>query len=243
MTTLENEKHVLGFHVSGHPLDDHEPTVRSFCSGSTASIASLPQDRSVTVAGILSRVRLTVARRGRSAGQKMAMVTVQDKSGSLEGVVFSSVFARCAPQLQEGAVVVLMGSVDRRQGEAQLIVEDVQPIERAAQHLAGEIQLEFRSDPTGESIRDRMQMVAGVLKNAHAARTIEDGRPATVVVCVQTQGKRISLRCSRLQAVATPPLLQQLRELIGTPNVRVLGGPPPVSAERKTRGRQYRSAD
>ena len=52
MQALAYEKEALGFHVSGHPLDQYKDEIATFCSGSVERVAQMPQDASVVVGGM-----------------------------------------------------------------------------------------------------------------------------------------------------------------------------------------------
>jgi DNA polymerase III alpha subunit len=163
----------------------------------------------------------------------MAMITVQDRAGSIDGVVFSDVFAKCAEHLQDAALVLVIGVLDRKQGEPQIIVDDVIPLEQAARHLAGGIEIELAPEPDGSSLDEQMQMVAGLLENAHASRGGTTGRPANVTLHLHTGGKRISMRSQRLKPVADAHLLGQLRGMVGERNVRVVSAGVPKREKKK----------
>src|SRR5690606_35885707 len=179
-TMLAGEKEVLGFHVSGHPLDQHQHTLREFCTASTTDIARLNHDSAVIIGGQLTRVRIVIVRNGKSAGEKMAMITIQDKVGAVDGVIFSSVFARYASILQDEAIVLLVGRVDRNRGEPQVIVDQVIRIQDAPQHLAGRIEIDLVDDPELDPVEPQMQMVAGLLQQTGGAKIADGGRPAEV---------------------------------------------------------------
>lgn len=226
-TTLANEKESLGFHVSGHPLDQHETILCGFCTAGTSDIGRLNHDTTVIIGGQLTRVRITMVRNGKSAGEKMAMITLQDKAGPVDGVVFSSVFAKHGMLLQDDAVVLVVGRVDRQRGEPQVIVDQVMKIQDAPQHLAGRVEIDLVDDPEREPLAGTMQMVAGLLHQAGGARIAEGGRAADVFVNLLTQGRRFTLRLNRTRVIAEPYLLQRLRDLAGPQNVRVISGGPP----------------
>jgi DNA polymerase-3 subunit alpha len=228
MTTLAGEKETLGIHVSGHPLDQHEAQLRQYGTTDTGGMKAAAQDAPVIIGGILTRVRITTVRSGRSAGERMAMITLQDRAASIDGVVFSEVFARDAPVLQEGSIVLLVGTVDHSRGSGQLRVERALRIEDAPQHLARGLELSFIDEDGGEGIESRMNLAAGVLQQADAARVIGEGRPVDVQLRLITAGKKIDLKPTHLRVVPEPALLEQLRDLLGEDHVRLItGGPPP----------------
>ncbi|MHC5113117.1 MAG: DNA polymerase III subunit alpha [Planctomycetota bacterium] len=236
LTTLAGEKETLGIHVSGHPLDQHEDALREFCSVDTKSVANVPNERAVVLGGMLTRVRLTVVKNGKSAGQKMAMLTIQDKQGSMDGVVFSDVFAREAAQLHEGAIVLLAGRIDHTRGSAQIIVDQVIRMEDAARHLARGLELSFADEATDEPLVSRMQMVAGVLQQSGAAPGGDGGRPVGVTVHLRTAGKRVTLKPGSVRVIPDAVLLERLRDLCGAGGVRVIGGAVPEPPQKRRGG-------
>jgi len=224
MTTLAYEKEVLGFHVSGHPLDQHDAVLRKYATHRVDAVPKLRDEATVVIGGMLTRSRITVVSKGRSQGEKMAMITIMDKSGSIDGVVFSDTFRTAAPLLQVDAMVLLIGRVDLKRGQPQIIVNQVITPEDAPRHLAKAIELEFVADEQSKAAISTMQMVAGVLKQAGGANG--SGQRADVVVRVRSGGKRVTLRSGNLRVVADSQLLNQLERLVGSEHMNVIAGPP-----------------
>jgi DNA polymerase III alpha subunit len=167
----------------------------------------------------------------------MAMITIQDREASIDGVVFSSVFAREAAHLADGAIVLLVGRVDHSRGDAQIIVDQVVPIDQAARQLAARLELSFfDEDDGGNDIESRMQMAAGVLQQAGASQVGGSGRAVDVLINLHTQGKRIALKPNRLHVICEPTLIQRLGDLIGPEHVSVIGGGVPARANGNGNG-------
>ena len=61
---LRKEKDVIGFYVSGHPLDEYSFEIRSFCNASIDQFADLNnlKNREVSLAGILTEVNHQIGR-------------------------------------------------------------------------------------------------------------------------------------------------------------------------------------
>ena len=143
---LKHEKQVLGFYVSSHPLDQHLETLKRFRSLPIPDVRQLPADAPVVVGGMLTRVRTTVTKQGRSAGQKMAMLTIEDQDGAMDAVIFSDAYAVSAPVLEPDSIVFLGGRVDRRREEPSIVVDKVVPVERAAGELTRAVRIVLGSD-------------------------------------------------------------------------------------------------
>ncbi len=139
--------------VSSHPLEDHAQTLARFSVCTIAEVRGLPADQPVVLGGMLSRVRPTLVKNGRSAGSKMAMITLEDTAGSkLDGVCFSETYATCFNDLELDRVVFLEGKVDRRREEPNIVVNRVIPVERAASVLTRSVKIVVRDDASTKEL-------------------------------------------------------------------------------------------
>ncbi len=141
---LKYEKEVLGFFLSYSPLDTHDRTIRSFANATIEEVHSLAANAPVTIGGMLTRVRPTVVKNGRSAGQRMAMLTIEDKTGTIDAVVFSDRYATAAPILEVDKVVFLKGKVDRKREEPSIVVDEVYTSDEAPNRLCETVRIVLR---------------------------------------------------------------------------------------------------
>lgn len=125
--TLTQEKETLGFYVSSHPLERWKVWSDAFAT-CNSGVKELKQDARVIVAAMVQSVRAIVVRNGKSAGQKMAILTVEDTSGGLEAVLFTEAYAKYG-HLALAEQVVFVGGADTSRGEPQIIVDRLVPIE------------------------------------------------------------------------------------------------------------------
>ncbi len=219
--SLGYEKDVLGIHVSGHPLEQYEDSLELWCSNTTKTLKEKHDGSEATVGGILSSVRLTVVRNGRSAGKKMAIITLQDRGGNIHGVIFSDAYQRYAELLQQDEAVIVMGKVDRSRGDLQLLINRVIPIQDASLHLARRLELTFTNGDGRSDTQSKMELASGLLKQAGASRVAAGATPVDVVVHVHT-GKHVATIRSQQRVVVEPKLLEQLGGVVGKSNIRVI---------------------
>jgi DNA polymerase-3 subunit alpha len=100
--TLGFEKELLGFYVTGHPLDEYRPALEG---GKYVAIANLQEEEdksTVSIAGALTSVEKRFTKR---EGKPFAVVVLEDLTGSLEVMIWNETFTKCAAQLEPGAVV------------------------------------------------------------------------------------------------------------------------------------------
>jgi len=236
---LQFEKDVLGFHVSGHPLDMHGSLLASFCSHRIRDVRDLRADEPVILGGMFAEVRQTVARSGRSAGQKMAWVTLQDKTGSIEGVAFSDTYSKNAHLIEKDRAVILLGRVDRRRAEPSIVIDRVLPVDAAPRTLTTCVEVDYT--PNGDSevaVGEALETLRQALFDSSAIGGENGARSAEVLVNLVSGGRRVTLKPAMLRVVADPPLLSRLEQIVGRERIRLHGGPPSMYvAARNGNGR------
>lgn len=121
---LAMEKEVLGLYVSGHPLDQYRNELRQLGTISTAEVEELPDNRPVRLAGTISEVKRITTRNG----DPMAFATLEDLTGSIELVVFPSVFTACANWLKPQTIVAVSGRLSRKDEQIKIIVEELKSL-------------------------------------------------------------------------------------------------------------------
>jgi DNA polymerase-3 subunit alpha len=225
---LDFEKEVLGFYVSSHPLDEHGDGLQRFSTCSIGEAKALPADMKVTIGGMLSRVRPTFVKKGRSAGAKMAMLTLEDNRDKIDAVVFADTYATCYDSLETDRVVFLVGKVDRRREEPSIV-----PIERAAECLTQSVKIVIRDhtrDDKRSAFNGELTRLREVLRQA--SRRSES--TAEVTLELHQNGKVVGLRLPGLRVSVDDNLMSSIRavldsveqgdsrcELVGPPRVRI----------------------
>ncbi len=178
---LTHEKSVLGLYASSHPRDQHRHTLKQYSNTTTSDIAALATGAPVTIGGMLAKPRITTVSKGRSAGQKMAMITLEDDTGSVDGVVFSDAYEIASPLLEADRIVFLIGKVDRRREEPSIIVEHIVPIERASEILTKSVKIIFdhnKTDSHGNAATlagDKLECLKQLLNESSPATTPDNG--------------------------------------------------------------------
>jgi len=139
---LAAEKETLGFYVSSHPLVEHGRELTGLSSPkdiNLSKIAGCGEGACITIGCMISEVRQTVTKNGRSAGKKMAMLTVEDLTGKCDAVIFSEAYEKFQEQIKPESIIMLRGSVDKRRERPSIIVDEVSPIDRAVEEMTGKL--------------------------------------------------------------------------------------------------------
>src|SRR5688500_13513590 len=215
---LKFEKELLGFYITSHPLTEHQAAIDRYSTASTREAGNFNEGTEVLIGGMLSAVRSKVAKTGRSAGQRWAILELEDLEGKIEGMCFAEAFADISARypgvLANERIVFVRGKVDKRRETPCLMVNDVIPIESAIERLTTSIGVKIdRTRHTSEVMTD----LKGVIKK-HAGKK-------ELFVQVQTaDGKKVSLRVNgELGVRLTKDLVDDLEQLLGNGSVQ-LGG-------------------
>ena len=143
---LAGERQTLGIYLSGHPIEPFEAELAQFTNGRLADL--VPRSESVQVAaGLVLSVRPMNTRRGR-----MAFAVIEDRSGRLELVVFSDLFAADrskAPErrrLVKDRIVVAEGTVEDNNGERSLRVNALHGLDEARAHFSQRLAIDLRGN-------------------------------------------------------------------------------------------------
>ncbi|MEM1057901.1 MAG: DNA polymerase III subunit alpha [Verrucomicrobiota bacterium] len=125
---LGYEKELLGFYLSGHPLDELEPEMRALQMHTVAGLGEAGANTVTRLAGILAKVEVRTTREG---NRPWARFTLEDQTGATELLCFPDQYA-ALPRIPEvGEVVVAIGQVDQRDEAPKLKLQEVMTIDEA----------------------------------------------------------------------------------------------------------------
>ncbi|MEI6438225.1 MAG: DNA polymerase III subunit alpha [Candidatus Omnitrophota bacterium] len=122
---LAFEKELLGFYLSGHPLDRYKVEMRTFTNTNSQKLSGMKQDSGAVLIGMITDVRATVTKKD---GRRMAILRLEDMHGKIEAVVFPDAFERVVGNIRDGAVVLIKGKVSLRDSGPNVMVDDLQDI-------------------------------------------------------------------------------------------------------------------
>jgi len=125
---LMGEKEILGFYVTGHPLDQYQDKIRELATHDTSNLEGLERNTEVTLCGVLAGIQ-----RKRNREQKpWASLQIEDRSGSIDAMVFAASFERLAQYVDEDKVVLVRGLVlPEESGPSKISIQDIVPLDVA----------------------------------------------------------------------------------------------------------------
>jgi DNA polymerase-3 subunit alpha len=103
---MQNEYDLLGYFVTKHPLDDYKTKIRQL--DPISELSDKQEKSKVHIGGIVQKY----SPKKTKAGKNMAFLTLEDTTGRLEVIVFSTVFARAENILSQNALVEVRGKIE-----------------------------------------------------------------------------------------------------------------------------------
>jgi DNA polymerase-3 subunit alpha len=216
---LAREKEILGFFISGHPLEKFEDELALFTVNTTA----LPEhrDRTVELPCVVTAVSRQISKRN---GQEWGRITVEDFHGTATVLAFGENWEAHKEILQQDAVVLVTGQVsgkERDEEDPPIFLDQALPLPEV--RSAGAVGLEIRLD-RGEPV-ERIEAATAVLKGS-------PGDAPFYVTLVNGEGHGgaggnghrgpTRFRSRSLKVQPSPDLMNELKELFGPDRVRLV---------------------
>jgi DNA polymerase-3 subunit alpha len=200
---LAGEKEVLGFYVTGHPLEKYMARLASITRHDTSSLEGLAHESPVTLAGILTGLRVRPSKKGDLWGSGM----LEDNRGSVELLVFPQAYQQFQGVLKREAALLIKGRVRHEENQrTKVVVSEARPLEAAVNGPKSRLRIQVDLALAGEDLAAEL----ADLLVAHPG-----GNP--VILELTRPGEFIaSLRVSRPRAVqADEEVISRLRALTG----------------------------
>jgi DNA polymerase-3 subunit alpha len=126
---LSGEKEMLGYYVTGHPLDHYQDKIPELATHHTSSLEGLAKGTEVAICGVLTGI----ARKRNREGKMWASMALEDRNGAVETMVFTTQYERLAPDIVEDTAVLVRGLVLPEEGApAKVSAQEIVPLDKAA---------------------------------------------------------------------------------------------------------------
>jgi len=161
---LALEKEMLGFYITGHPLDGYEALLEKYTDADTVSLKERADGEAVRIGGIIRAIKTIKTKKG----ELMAFVTIEDMLGALELVVFPSVYAKVDQLLADDHPILVEGALQKDENSITLLCETMIPIDKAEETWTASIR--FNLDLNRLTKEDLPQLKALLKKHAGPCR-------------------------------------------------------------------------
>jgi len=208
---LAYEKQVLGFYVTSNPLSHHAETINLYSTHDSSQLADYSQDRQIVIGGMISKIRYHITQKGRNAGSKMAVFTLEDLQGSVEVVMFPDVLSKYGRLLTKDTVVFAKGKVDFRREKPNIIAVELIALDEVREKLAAKVRIRLNAE---DVTKEKVAEIKSICRR-HRGRS-------PVYVAIKTDKGRVYAAADRELSV-NPDLdfCRKMRHLVGPENFQI----------------------
>jgi DNA polymerase-3 subunit alpha len=147
---LGYEKELLGFYITGHPLDDYAKDLAAFQTHTVAQLKETPDEIDTRVCGLVTKVEVRNTQKDK---KPWARVTFEDLTGAIEVLIFPDTYTALPRPLNVGDVLVVSGSLNRRDDQPALRAAQVLWLPEAHEQLLRELVLHLPLEDWAEPSR------------------------------------------------------------------------------------------
>ena len=198
---LASEYAMLGFYVSGHPLDKFTARLKELNVLTLEQIEGQRNGKELTVAGLIVGTRPMRSKKG----AQWAIFTLQDMTGVQELLAFPESYARLANVLKPGIPLLLKVRVQIEEAGTRLSLQEARKLETLAQPPPpAEYRVRLKLAQLTEEVMDRLDTLFA-----------KSPGPSTVVFELHSPDGTVATLQSQQRIRIHPELEESVRQICG----------------------------
>jgi DNA polymerase-3 subunit alpha len=212
---LAEEKKVLGFYMTSHPLARHNATLVALATHRVSDLGTAPDKAEVVLGGMINNVQIKNVQKSRSGLTRMAKLTFEDLSGSTPAMLWPEEYSKNEALVKDDTICFVRGTMNRTRDPAELVISRIIPLEKGAGELSRGIMVRLTKGVTQPPDLERL------------LRTVRN-YPGNLDFYLEILGlenvrRAIYKAGSTLKIRHDDRLLADLETHLGAGNVRLLG--------------------
>jgi DNA polymerase-3 subunit alpha len=208
--TLAHEKDVLGFYLSGHPLDKYRDEVESLSSHSIADLPERDDGVPVRLGCIITQTKILPTKR--DVSKTIAFITIEDYTGAIDATLFSETYAKYRALVKPDAVVFIRGKLSKREeGKPKVLVDELIPIESARSLFAKKVIISLTAQGLEPVL---LKSLVGIVQKS-------PGKCELIIEVAATNNARLTMKSGKYKINPDTVTLAQLRDILGEDSVRL----------------------
>ncbi len=129
---LNFEKQLLGFFVTGHPLNRYQKVLNKISVLNISRLAQLSDNQEVVISGVLQVLKTTITRKN----QPMAILRLEDTESQVEVFAFPEVYQKYFKNITSGNLVIIKGRVNFKEATPKVIASSILSLEETLDSIS-----------------------------------------------------------------------------------------------------------
>lgn len=206
---LAQEKELLGFYVTGHPLAKYEGVLRKFATCTTTELAEMGDGDEISIGGIINKARFVLTKK---KSEKMAILLLEDLEGVTEVPVFPGIYRENAPLIEEDKPVLIKGRVSFKEDIPKVVADSIYALDDAEEKLTSSVHIDLHQARVNDGTIEKLNEL---LK----------GNPGKCPVFLDfsfSTGEKLLMRAGvNLRVTPSRSLVERVEELLGEETVQL----------------------
>ncbi|MCX8155870.1 MAG: DNA polymerase III subunit alpha [Verrucomicrobiae bacterium] len=195
---LQYEKELLGFYVTGHPLQPFERTLVRYSTHNTQSAKTMASGSMVRMGGLVTAAQKGISKKN---NRPYLMATLEDMDGIAKILLTGEAFEQFQALVIPNAPLLVTGEVRNDEDVPKLFPAEIIPLEEAPQRLTKQVQIRI---PRSALTEENLQHVFDIVQRHR-------GRCPLFLAVIQEDGAVLFIEAHETFAVA--PSIQLEREV------------------------------
>ncbi len=153
---LAYEKELLGYYVTGHPLERYRKELNSYSTIHTHTAKNRRDGEEVVIGGLVNKLKFTQTKKN---NEKMAIVTLEDLDGSMDLLVFPRSFKEHGHHLVKDAILFFKGNLDKKEQAPKVLVNEITPLVEAHKKFTKSIHVRIVPSKTQDDTLKSLQAI------------------------------------------------------------------------------------
>jgi DNA polymerase-3 subunit alpha len=212
-TRLAAEKEILGFFITGHPLEKYKEKLIDLNAKTVEDIAAMKnstaKDEVITTAGIITGVRVAKSKRG----DLYAQAALEDMTGKIDMIVFPEAYKRLSEKVKLEVPVLVRAGVRVEEGaNPKITAAEIVPLDEAKVPLPKALRVRVPLESASEGTVDALQALFRERKG-EAKVLFDVERSGDFMVVMEAEGYNV---------MPDRSFIGRVEELCGRGSVRII---------------------
>lgn len=199
---LRFEKETIGLYITGHPLARYEEELKQLSNAVTSTLSELPDGKEVRLCGIIGSIKVKNTKKG----ERMAYVTLEDLSGSVDIIVFPDLYKNSFTDLSSESPFLLVGNIDKTEQGIKVKATKLMPLSKVREKA--ETVLDIKLNTVGLTKKD-LQNLKEILERH------EGNSPVYLYLNIPDNGELTIAIDENIKVEPTESLLLELEQFLG----------------------------
>lgn len=208
-TMLSEERNLLGFYISGHPLTAHEWALKKFCLADARALENMEAGGLTRIGGLVSQMEKRLTKKTQ---EPWATFRLEDLNASVEIKVFPEAYRDYGVFLQNEAPVVVCGEIAKEEQQASIKAAEVYPLKDAHRYFAERVSIHI---PAVGADDEKLRQIREIL-------TRHPGETPVTLCLVFPSGEKVFVNAERsFKVAATETLVLDIEHAVGEDSVYI----------------------